>query len=175
MMQSTVTNPPGAVLICELIAHSVITNRQAMAEAGYTFYADQLVTDPDDLAEFAGRVGSDSWARAQRGMATNRDYLNRVLQAAEISVLEHTSATFYVADVPVAVLEELQRPVEAKLRMQPLVLAATATQLMASGNLWTWRSVLDVWLDKDVAVKAVAKEMLYQLRRISPGVFQDLA
>lgn len=162
-------------MICELIAHSVITDRRTMAAAGYTFYADQLVTDPDDLAEFAGRIGSGSWARAQRGMATNREYLNRVLQAAEISVLEHASATFYVADVPAAVLEELQQPVESKLRMQPLVIGATDAQLMASGNLWTWRSVLDVWLDRGPDVKAVAKEMLYQLRRISPSTFQDLA
>jgi thymidylate synthase ThyX len=162
-------------LICELIAHSVITNRRVLTDAGYTFYTDQLVTDPDDLAEFAGRVGSNSWARAERGMATNRDYLNRVLQAAEISIVEHASASFYLADVTAAVLDELQRPVETKLRMQPLVFAATQAQLVASGNLWTWRSVLDVWLDRGPDVRAVAKEMLYQLRRISPGVFQDLA
>jgi thymidylate synthase (FAD) len=95
-------------LICELIAHTAIVNHRAMADAGYVFHTEERVTDPDNLSEFAGRGCYESWGRPNPETATNRGYLHHILDVAHTSVLEHASATFYVAEVSRALLMELR-------------------------------------------------------------------
>lgn len=95
-------------MICELIAHTSIVNRRAMADAGYTFHTDEPVTDPDELAEFAGRSCYESWSRPNPETASNRGYIRHILDVAHTSVLEHASATFYVAGVSRSLLMELR-------------------------------------------------------------------
>ena len=94
-------------MICELIAHTVIANRRAMADAGYTFHTDR-VGDLDELAEFAGRACYESWDRPNPATATNQGYLRHILDVAHTSVLEHSSATFYVGQVSRSLLMEFR-------------------------------------------------------------------
>lgn len=99
-------------MICELIAHTVITNHRAMADAGYNFHLGNkevgYVRDPDELAEFAGRGCYESWLRPNPETATNQGYLRHILDVAHTSVLEHATATFYVAGVSRSLLMEFR-------------------------------------------------------------------
>ncbi len=61
------------------------------------------------LAEFAGRACYRSWAKPIPATATNAGYLDHILQVGHLSVLEHSSATFYIADVSRSVTHELLR------------------------------------------------------------------
>jgi thymidylate synthase (FAD) len=48
------------------------------------------------LAEFAGRACYQSWNKPIPATATNAGYLDHILQVGHLSVLEHSSATFYL-------------------------------------------------------------------------------
>lgn len=66
-------------------------------------------TDADELAEFAGRLCYESWDRPNPATATNSGYLGNILDHAHYSVLEHASATFYIAGVSRTLTHELVR------------------------------------------------------------------
>jgi len=61
------------------------------------------------LAEFAGRACYQSWNKPIPATATNAGYLDRILQVGHLSVLEHSSATFYLTDISRSVTHELIR------------------------------------------------------------------
>ena len=61
------------------------------------------------LAEFAGRACYQSWDRPNPGTATNRGYLDHILHVGHLSVLEHSTATFYLTDISRAVTHEMIR------------------------------------------------------------------
>jgi thymidylate synthase (FAD) len=65
--------------------------------------------DPDELAEFAGRLCYQSWDRPRPETATNAGYLANIIKQQHFSVLEHASATFYVAEVSRSLSHELVR------------------------------------------------------------------
>jgi len=65
--------------------------------------------DADQLAEFAGRMCYQSWERPNPQTATNHGYLKHILEVGHESILEHSSATFYVAEVSRALSHELVR------------------------------------------------------------------
>jgi len=67
------------------------------------------LTDPDILAEFAGRLCYQSWARPNPNTATNRSYLEHILVQQHYSVLEHASFSLYVDGVSRSFLAELTR------------------------------------------------------------------
>ncbi len=69
-------------------------------------------TDADGgeaLAEFAGRACYQSWSKPIPATATNAGYLSHILQVGHLSVLEHSSATFYVTGVSRALAHEVIR------------------------------------------------------------------
>lgn len=66
-------------------------------------------SDIDELAEFAGRVCYQSWDKPNPATATNVGYLANILGKQHFSVLEHASATFYVAEVSRSLSHELVR------------------------------------------------------------------
>ena len=61
------------------------------------------------LAEFAGRACYQSWNKPIPATATNAGYLDHILQVGHLSVLEHSTATFYITDVSRSVTHELIR------------------------------------------------------------------
>ena len=61
------------------------------------------------LAEFAGRACYQSWDRSNPGTATNRGYLEHILQVGHLSVLEHSTATFYLTGISRSVTHEIIR------------------------------------------------------------------
>jgi len=95
-------------MIVRLIAHTTTVNVGAWEEAGYIL-GGQRIADADDLAEFAGRLCYQSWDRPNPKTAANSDYLGNIINQAHFSVLEHASATFYVAGVSRSLSHELVR------------------------------------------------------------------
>jgi thymidylate synthase (FAD) len=67
------------------------------------------VTDADFVAEFAGRACYKSWSKPNPATAANSDYLRNIIRQGHFSVLEHSSASFYVEGVSRALLVELER------------------------------------------------------------------
>lgn len=65
--------------------------------------------DGQALAEFAGRACYQSWDRPNPSTATNKGYLAHILQVGHLSVLEHSSATFYLTGISRAVTHEIVR------------------------------------------------------------------
>ncbi len=61
------------------------------------------------LAEFAGRACYQSWNKPIPATATNAGYLDHILQVGHLSVLEHSSATFYITGISRSVTHELIR------------------------------------------------------------------
>jgi thymidylate synthase (FAD) len=97
-------------MIVELIAHTVLSNLQAMHQAGYEFHPyTKAVTDADELAEFAGRLCYESWHRPNPATAENDGYIANILDHQHYSVLEHSSATFYIEGVSRSLTHELVR------------------------------------------------------------------
>jgi thymidylate synthase (FAD) len=67
------------------------------------------LTSPDRLAEFGGRLCYQSWDRPNPATATNASYLANIIAQQHFSVLEHASASFYVAGVSRSLSHELVR------------------------------------------------------------------
>lgn len=67
------------------------------------------LTASDRLAEFGGRLCYQSWDRPNPATATNAGYLANIIKQQHFSVLEHASASFYVAGVSRSLSHELVR------------------------------------------------------------------
>jgi thymidylate synthase (FAD) len=67
------------------------------------------LTSPDRLAEFGGRLCYESWHRPNPETVTNVGYLANIIKQQHFSVLEHASASFYVAEVSRSLSHELVR------------------------------------------------------------------
>ncbi|AXH48820.1 ThyX-like thymidylate synthase [Mycobacterium phage Steamy] len=76
--------------------------------AGTTYVDSGVESSADELAEFAGRNCYRSFNRPNPATAENRDYLAHILDVGHESVLEHSSATFYI-EASRSVLTELER------------------------------------------------------------------
>jgi thymidylate synthase (FAD) len=61
------------------------------------------------LAEFAGRACYQSWSKPIPATATNAGYIDHILQVGHLSVLEHSTATFYITGISRSVTHELIR------------------------------------------------------------------
>lgn len=99
-------------MIVRNIAFTLI-DEDTMQEAGWQPYPRGLdeggPTEPDLLAEFAGRNCYQSWDRPNPATSKNHDYVANLLIRQHFSVLEHASATFYIAEVSRSFLTELSR------------------------------------------------------------------
>lgn len=103
-------------MIVELIAQTVVTGWEHMREAGWEQHVDTDddhwsidANDADQLAEFAGRLCYQSWSRPNPKTATNEGYLAHIVEVGHFSIMEHASATFYVAGVSRSLSHELVR------------------------------------------------------------------
>lgn len=78
---------------------------------GYIPHADdeKFPTAADDIGEMAGRLCYLSGNRPNPMTATNQGYLDNILKQMHYSVMEHSSATFYIDGVTRAFLLELER------------------------------------------------------------------
>jgi thymidylate synthase (FAD) len=70
---------------------------------------DASPTPGDDLGEQAGRLCYLAWPRKNPATATNQGYLKNILDQGHYSVVEHSSASFYIDEVTRAFLLELER------------------------------------------------------------------
>jgi thymidylate synthase (FAD) len=69
-------------------------------------------TDADGgqaLVEFAGRACYEAWDKPNPATATNRGYLQHVLQVGHLALLEHSTVTVYLTGLSRAVAAELVR------------------------------------------------------------------
>lgn len=69
-------------------------------------------TDADGgeaLAEFAGRACYQSWSKPNPATDTNATFLAHILQVGHLSVLEHSTATFYITGLSRATAAEFTR------------------------------------------------------------------
>lgn len=91
------------------VAHTTIINiPESLAETALAVRED-LDTDIDLLAEYAGRGCYKSWHLPNEKTASNQSYLDNIQNQKHFSVLEHASVTFYVEGVSRALLLELER------------------------------------------------------------------
>lgn len=75
----------------------------------YETHPDRWTTDPDALAEAAGRICYKSFDRPNAKTAANRPYLANIIGQGHFSVMEHASVTLLVRGVSRALLTELTR------------------------------------------------------------------
>ena len=87
------------------IGYDVHTANDFEALYGGSYFSEE---EADELAEFAGRNCYRSFHRPNPATRENRDYLAHILEVGHESVLEHSSATFYI-EAPRSVLTELER------------------------------------------------------------------
>ena len=69
-------------------------------------------TDADGgqaLVEFAGRAVYEAWDKPNPATATNRGYVQHVLEVGHLALLEHSTVTLYVTGISRAVAAELVR------------------------------------------------------------------
>lgn len=105
----------------QLVAHTKI-DTEALEDLGYEVHTDmnsdefgvprgewyRTASDADELAEFSGRNCYQSFHRPNPATATNRSYLGHILDVGHESVLEHSTASFFV-NASRSVLTELER------------------------------------------------------------------
>lgn len=91
---------PGPLV--QLIGHTEFT-----APPGVPFETD--ADGGQALAEFAGRSIYTSWEKSVPETASNAGFLRHLLQVGHLSVLEHSSATFYLRGVSRSVTHEFLR------------------------------------------------------------------
>lgn len=158
-------------MIVELVAHTVITGWGAMRNAGWVDHVEDEGVWPDSerdadyLAEFGGRLCYQSWNRPNPATATNTGYLANIIQQEHFSVMEHASATFYLAEVSRSLTHELvrhrhlsfsqvsQRYVDesqAKMIMPPAIASEKVSQInrasvsmVAHDARFTYRMLID--------------------------------
>lgn len=85
----------------------LIGRTEFLPPAGVPFATD--ASGGQALAEFAGRSCYQSWDRPNPATATNRGYLDHILQVGHLAVLEHSTATFYLTGLSRAVTHEIIR------------------------------------------------------------------
>mgnify|MGYP001415158469 CR=1 FL=1 len=95
----------------ELLAYTQFDSNTLAAIKGHApkIAADWVSTDADLLAEFAGRSCYQSFHKPNPKTEANPAYLSNILDQGHYSVLEHSSATFYVTGVSRALTHELIR------------------------------------------------------------------
>ena len=94
-------------MIVKLIAATKLWDPANSPVPEWTWQTDG-VADADDLAEFAGRACYESWGKPNPKTATNEGYIDHIIEVQHTSVLEHASATIYVAEVTRSLLMELR-------------------------------------------------------------------
>ena len=94
--------PPTASLRVQVVAR---TEFLPPADLPWTTDAD----GGQALVEFAGRAVYEAWDKPNPATATNRGYVQHVLQVGHLALLEHSTVTLYVTGISRAVAAELVR------------------------------------------------------------------
>lgn len=90
----------------KLIAHTTVVDDVP----GYIPHTSPSIPSAcDDLGEQAGRLCYLSWNRPHAKTSTNKGYLRNITDQGHYSVMEHSSASFYIDEVTRAFLLELER------------------------------------------------------------------
>lgn len=79
------------------------------AETGWRADWEEGVADGEALVEFAGRSCYESWDKPNPLTATNAGYIAHILEVGHLSVLEHSSITFYVTGISRSLTHEQVR------------------------------------------------------------------
>ncbi len=79
------------------------------AASGFQWVPDDRARSTESMIEFAGRACYQSWAKPNPATARNVDYIRHLLEVGHLSVLEHSSATFYLTGVSRSFTHELVR------------------------------------------------------------------
>jgi thymidylate synthase (FAD) len=96
-----------------VIAYTVLSS-----EAQYVFddfgwdnesASSRATSEQDTLAEFAGRLCYESWSKPNPKTATNRGYLQNIIEHKHYSTLEHASVTLLLEGVSRSLTHELVR------------------------------------------------------------------
>lgn len=90
------------------VAHTILDIDSVNELTGWEA-VEKDVTDLDALGEVAGRSCYLSWNRPNPNTYHNTDYMNHILDSAHESVLEHSTVTFWVAEVSRSFLGEITR------------------------------------------------------------------
>lgn len=85
----------------------LIGRTEFVAPQGVPF--DAAADGGQALVEFAGRAIYQSWERAVPATATNEGFLRHLIEVGHLSVLEHSSATFYIGGISRSVTHEFLR------------------------------------------------------------------
>lgn len=88
-----------------LIAHTVLTGNMPEDVP----WEPNCDSDPDSLADFSGRACYQSFHRPNPATRENADYIANIIRQGHGSVLEHSTATFYITGVSRALTHELVR------------------------------------------------------------------
>jgi thymidylate synthase (FAD) len=80
---------------------------QFQAPAGIDWQTD--ATGGQALAEFAGRACYQAWDKTNPVTASNAGYLHHIVEVGHLSVLEHSSVSFYLTGISRSVGSELVR------------------------------------------------------------------
>lgn len=103
------TESEGSQVRVMLIAKTIVVDQIP----GYVIHPidddENYPKDADDLAEQAGRLCYLAWLRQNVATSTNKGYLANIINQGHLSVLEHSSASFYLDGVTRAFLLELER------------------------------------------------------------------
>jgi thymidylate synthase (FAD) len=94
----------------DVLAYTHFPTYSALLQAyRYETHPNSWTTDPDALAEAAGRICYKSFDRPNAKTAANADYLANIIGQGHFSVMEHASVTLLVRGVSRALLTELTR------------------------------------------------------------------
>lgn len=92
-----------------LLAHTTFVDPSALSPVWAGLLDREQDTDADLLAEGAARSCYESWSKPNPATATNKGYLNHILEVKHHSVLSHASITLYITGVSRALTHELIR------------------------------------------------------------------
>lgn len=70
---------------------------------------DPNSADGTDLVELAGRACYQSWSRPNSKTATNAGYIEHIMNVGHLSVLEHSTVSFYITGISRSLSHELVR------------------------------------------------------------------
>jgi thymidylate synthase (FAD) len=91
-----------------LVGKTEFDNFAASKATGWT-PNNEPVESADQIAEFGGRLCYQAWERKNPKTATNRGYIDNIIDHGHESVLEHGTFNFYVEGVSRSLLTELER------------------------------------------------------------------
>lgn len=131
---------------------------------------NEIVSDLDAIAEFAGRACYESYTKPNPATASNQAYLkNTVSELQHESILEHSTATFYIAGVSRNLLLELERH-------RHLSFSVISTRYVSQDKMGvvlhpnTPASFASELHEHDIHGRAIAEQLYLQCREEGLGV-----